>query len=47
MRPGHLEVMVNRKSAYTDNLGNPEALNEQEGGQGAAMLLYVVSALLH
>ena len=37
MRPGHLEVMVNRRTASTDGLGNPEALNEQEGGHGVLM----------
>jgi hypothetical protein len=38
MRPGHLEVMVNRRTASTDGLGNPEALHEREGGQGALVL---------
>jgi len=31
MASGQLEVMVNRKSQSSDELGNPEVLNEAEG----------------
>lgn len=35
MRPGQLEVMLNRRTALSDELGNPEKMDEQEGGAGA------------
>jgi hypothetical protein len=35
MRSGQLEVMLNRRTALSDELGNPEKMDEQEGGAGA------------
>jgi hypothetical protein len=35
MRAGQLEVMLNRRTALSDELGNPEKMDEQEGGAGA------------
>ncbi len=35
MRSGQLEVILNRRTAMSDELGNPEKMDEREGGQGA------------
>jgi hypothetical protein len=35
MDSGQLEVMVNRRNRFSDELGNPEMLNEAEGCCGA------------
>ncbi len=34
MRSGQLEVMVNRRTDESDQLGNPEVMNEEEAGSG-------------
>lgn len=49
MRPGQLEVMVNRRSALSDELGNPEKMDEQEGGLGAppALLFLPLAHMCH
>ena len=39
MRPGQLEVMLNRRTALSDELGNPEKMDEQEGGAGAHVVI--------
>lgn len=38
MRAGQLEVMVNRRTAMSDELGNPEKMDEMEGKRGASSL---------
>ena len=35
MESGQVEVMVNRRNEYSDELGNPEKLTETEGCCGA------------